>query len=212
MIALIAAVAGWRRHRRLVAIAAAWFVGAVAVMAITHPLWPHHAVVVSPAYGLAIGAGASSTLVWLRSAMTRNHALAAAAAGAGGCLAAGLFLWSGLSGLQPATDFTGLADALRAHTSASAQLVGDDQYAQALAARQAPPRFVDTSNTRMYAEPGAVQGLEAVSSGAPPVCAVLFSSNRLVNLPGFSAWVSAHYPVTIRLGGARYLHIAPGCS
>ncbi len=90
--------------------------------------------------------------------------------------------------------------------------MGDDQYAQALAGRQAPPRFVDTSNTRMYAEPGAVQGLEAVSSGTSPVCAVLFSSGRLVNLPGFSAWVTAHYPVTIGLGGARYLYIAPGCS
>ncbi len=42
------------------------------------------------------------------------------------------------------------------------------------------------------------------------MCAVLSSSGRLSRLPGFAAWVSAHYPVAVSLGGSRYLYIAPG--
>ncbi len=136
----------------------------------------------------------------------------AALLGAGLCVAAGLFLWSGLIGLRSTTNFTAEAAALRAHTSATAELVGDDQFAQALANRAAPPRYVDTSNTRMYAEPGAIAGLRAVTNGHRPVCAVLFSSGRLALLPGFSAWVEARYPQVVSLGGTRELRIAPGCS
>ena len=212
VLAAAGAVVGWRRHPRLVVTGVAWFLGAVAVMALTHPLWPHHGVVTSPAYALLCAAGVSAAFAWLRGAVPRELPAAAAALCAGLCVAAGLFLWSGLRGLGTGSDFRVEANALRAHTSAVAQLVGDDQYAQALAGRQAPPRYVDTSNTRMYAEPGAVQGLEAITTGAPPVCAVLSSSGRLANLPGFAAWVAAHYPVTVSLGGSRYLYIAPGCA
>ncbi len=210
-LALVGAMLGWRRHPRLVVTGVAWFVGAVAVMAVTHPLWPHHAVVTSPAYALLCAAGVSAGFAWLRRARPRDLPVAAALVGAGLCVVGGLFLWSGLRGLSPTTDFTAAAAALRAHTAPSAQLVGDDQYAQALASRLPPPRYVDTSNTRMYAEPGALQGLEAVTTGAPPVCAVLFSSGRLVHLPGFARWVASHYPVTISIAGSRVLYVAPGC-
>jgi 4-amino-4-deoxy-L-arabinose transferase-like glycosyltransferase len=210
-LAMVGALIGWRRHPRLVVTGLAWFVGAVAAMAVTHPLWPHHAVATSPAYALLCAAGVSSAFQWLHRLVPREFPAAAAALGAGLCVAAGLFLWSGLRGLQPTTDFGAVASALRAHTSASAQLVGDDQFAQALANRPAPPQYVDTSNTRMYAERGALQGLEAVTAGARPVCAVLFSSGRLANLPGYTAWVAARYPVRVSLGGSRYLYIAPGC-
>jgi 4-amino-4-deoxy-L-arabinose transferase-like glycosyltransferase len=210
-LAAVGAVVGWRRHPRLVVIGVVWFIGAVAAMAVTHPLWPHHAVATSPAYALLCAAGVSSGLEWLRRLAPRDVPAATAALAAGLCVAAGLFLWSGLRGLQGASDFGGLASALRAHTSPSAQLVGDDQYAQALADRASPPQYVDTSNTRMYAERGALQGLEAATDGARPVCAVLFSSGRLAHLPGFLAWVSARYPVRVSLGASRYLYIAPGC-
>ena len=166
----------------------------------------------SPGYAMLCAAGVSVAFGWLRGLGGRNLSAAATALAAGLCVAAALFLWSGLRGLQPATDFGALAGALDAHTSASAQLVGDDQYAQALAHRAAPPGYVDTSNTRLYAEPGALQGLEAVADGARPVCAVLFSSGRFAHLPGFGAWVSRRYPVVVDLGASRFLYIAPGCA
>jgi 4-amino-4-deoxy-L-arabinose transferase-like glycosyltransferase len=211
-IALVGAVVGWRRHRRLVITGAIWFVAAVAAMAVTHPLWPHHAVSLSPAYALLCAAGVSSAFDWLGHLGRRDFVYAGTASAAALMVAAGLFLWSGLRGLSPTTDFSALAAALDARTSATAQLVGDDQYAQALAHRAAPPGFVDTSNTRMYAEPGALQALEATVAGASPVCAVLFSSGRLAHLPGFAAWVMQHYPVAVSLGGAQTLFLAPGCA
>ncbi|MDQ6856903.1 MAG: hypothetical protein M3Z57_07515 [Candidatus Dormibacteraeota bacterium] len=212
VLAAVGAVVGWRRHPRLVITGVAWFGGSVAAMAVTHPLWPHHAVSTSPAYALMCAAGISSVFDWARRAVPRHSMMAASTTATALSVAAALFLWSGLRDLQPVTDFSGLADALRAHTSPSAQLVGDDQFAQALADRAAPPRYVDTSNTRLYAEPGAVPGLEAVTDGRRPVCAVLFSSGRLAHLPGFTAWVTEHYSVRVSLGNARDLYIAPGCS
>jgi 4-amino-4-deoxy-L-arabinose transferase-like glycosyltransferase len=212
VVALVGAVIGWRRHRRLVVTGVLWFLGAVGAMAVTHPLWRHHAVVLSPSYALLCAAGVSAGFSWLHDVVPRDFRVVAGALAAGLCVAAGLFLWSGLRGLSPTNSFTTTAAALRAHTSASTELVGDDQFAQALAGRAAPPFFVDTSNTRMYAEKGALQGLESVTSGVRPVCAVLFSSGRLALLPGFSAWVSHRYAVTLPLGGSRYLYIAPGCA
>lgn len=211
-IAAVGAIIGWRRHRRLVVAGVLWFAAAVAAMAVTHPLWPHHAVSVSPAYALLCGAGVSSAFEWLSHLGRRDFVYAGTASAAALVLAASIFLWSGLRGLSPTTDFSALAGALDAHTSATAQLVGDDQYAQALANRAAPPGFVDTSNTRMYAEPGALQGLEAAADGAPPVCAVLFSSGRFAHLPGFAAWVAQRYPVAVSLGGSQTLFLAPGCA
>jgi 4-amino-4-deoxy-L-arabinose transferase-like glycosyltransferase len=211
-LAAIGGVIGWRRHRRLVVVGVVWFAGAVATMALTHPLWPHHAVAVSPTYALLCGAGISSAFQWLSRLGRRDFRYAVTASTAALLLAAALFLWSGLRGLAPTTDFSGLASVLDARTSPTAQLAGDDQYAQALANRASPPGFVDTSNTRMYAEPGALPGLKAVADGAPPVCAILFSSGRFAQLPGFPAWVAQHYPVAVSLGGARTLYLVPGCA
>ena len=203
---------GWRRHRRLVLAGVVWFVAAVAAMTLTHPLWPHHAVSVSPSYALLCGAGVSAGVDRLHRLQRRDLAYAATVSAGALLVAALLFVWSGLRGLAPTTDFSALAAALDAHTPATRQLVGDDQFAQAMANRATPPGFVDTSNTRMYAEPGAVTALETVTDGAPPVCAVLFSSGRLANLPGFAAWVAHRYPVAISLGDARTLYLAPGCT
>lgn len=211
-LAAVGGVIGWRRHRRLVVIGVLWFVGAVAAMAVTHPLWPHHAVSVSPAYALLCAAGVSSGCDWLRRLSRRDLAYARGAVTAALLVAASLFLWSGLRGLSPTADFRALASALDAHTSAATQVVGDDQYAQALASRAAPPGFVDTSNTRMYAEPGALSGLEATADGAPPVCAVLFSSGRFAHLPGFVTWIAHHYPVVVGLAGGQTLYLVPGCA
>ncbi len=66
VLAAIGAAVGWRRHPRLVVTGVVWFLGAVAVMALTHPLWPHHGVVTSPAYALLCAAGVSAAFAWLR--------------------------------------------------------------------------------------------------------------------------------------------------
>jgi hypothetical protein len=123
---------------------------------------------------------------------------------------AGLYLASSLRHLS-AVDLSSLASKLVIATPASAEVLGDEQFAQALAHRAAPPLFVDTSNTRLFAEKGDVQQLEAAAGGQPPLCAVLFSSGRFAHLPGFEAWVASHYPVRLSLGPSQYIYLLPAC-
>ena len=210
-LAAAGAVVGWRRHPRLVITGVIWVVGAALAMAVTHPLWPHHAVSASPGYALLCGAGVATLFDWLlRRPWGRSST--AAAAGLAIALSAGaaLYLASGLRHL-PSIDLTSLASKLVTVTPASAVVLGDEQFAQALAHRASPPGFVDTSNTRMFTEGGAVQRLEATANGQPPVCAVLFSSGRFAHLPGFDAWVARHYPVRLSLGPAQYIYLLPTC-
>jgi 4-amino-4-deoxy-L-arabinose transferase-like glycosyltransferase len=203
---------GWRRHPRLVVTGVVWVVGALAAMAITHPLWPHHAVAVSPGLALMCAAGVSSIFNWLaRLGGRRRSGTVATVFAVALSAAAALSLASGIRGLQPIGGLGAVANTLAEATSPRAQVLGDEQYAQALAHRAAPPNFVDTSNTRMYAERGALQQLEATADGSPPVCAVLFSSGRFAHLPGFATWVANRYPVRVSLADSGYLYIVPGC-
>jgi hypothetical protein len=210
-LAAAGAVVGWRRHPRLVITGLAWLGGAALAMAVTHPLWPHHAVSASPGIALLCAAGISTAFGWLEQ-LPQKRRSTMAATGLAITLAAGsaLYLASGLRQL-PFKDFSSLAGRLAAATPATAQVVGDEEYAQALAHRAAPPLFVDTSNTRMYAEIGALRRLEATADGTPPVCAVLFSSGRFAGLPGFRVWVADHYPVRLSLGPSQDLYLLPGC-
>lgn len=211
VLAVAGGVIGGRRHPRLVVTGAVWVVGAVAAMAATHPLWLHHAVAMSPGLALMGAAGASTVVSWLRR-LPGRASLAAATAFATLLLAGAVMSFaSGVQYLKPIGGLGALASALSRTTSASAQLLGDEQFAQALAHRDAPPAFVDTSNTRIYAEPGALQRLEAAADGRPPVCAVLFSSGRFAQLPGFTAWVESHYPIRLSLGGSASLYMAAQC-
>jgi len=210
VLAAVGAVMGWRSHRRLVITGMLWVVGAALAMAVTHPLWPHHAVSASPGFALLCAAGLSTIFGWLVRRSGRRSTGAAAGLAIALSVCAALVLVAGLRSL-PSVDFDPLASRLAGATSASAEVLGDEQYAQALAHRIPPPLFVDTSNTRLYAEKGDVQRLEATADGRPPVCAVLFSSGRFANLPGFGAWVANHYALRLSLGPSQYLYLSPTC-
>ena len=208
-VAAVGAVIGWRRHRRLVVTGAAWVAGAIMAMAVTHPLWPHHAVAVSPGYALLCAAGISSFFGQLLD-RARPSTTAATTLAVALVVGAALYLASGLRHL-PAHDLSPLATRLANATSASGEVLGDEQFAQALANRASPPFFVDTSLTRLLAETGALQRLEAAADGHSPVCAVLFSSGRFASLPGFEAWVGNHYPVRLSLGPSQRVYLLPAC-
>ena len=150
-LAAAGAVIGWRRHPRLVITGALWVAGAALAMAVTHPLWPHHAVSASPGLALLCAAGVSTIFGWLVRPSRRRSAGAAAGLAIALTACAAMFLAAGLRDL-PALDLNLLASRLASATPASAEVLGDEQYAQALALRAAPPLFVDTSNTRLYAE------------------------------------------------------------
>ncbi|HWF57894.1 MAG TPA: hypothetical protein VG520_06045 [Candidatus Dormibacteraeota bacterium] len=209
-LAAVGAVIGWRRHPRLVVTGALWVGGAALAMTITHPLWPHHAVSESPGLALLCAAGIATVFEWLARSPARGTRGATAGLAVALSVCAAVVLVVGLRAL-PSVGFNSLASRLASATPASSVVLGDEQYAQALAHRPAPPLFVDTSNTRLYAEKGDLRLLEDTASGRPPVCAVLFSSGRFRLLPGFDAWVSKHYPLRLSLGPSRYLYLLPAC-
>jgi 4-amino-4-deoxy-L-arabinose transferase-like glycosyltransferase len=209
-LAAAGALVGWRRHPRLVVTGALWVAGATLAMAVTHPLWPHHVVSSSPGFALLGAAGVSTIFAWLKRLPGRRSTLAAAGVTIALVVCATAFLVSGLGAL-PSVNLTSLATRLASATPASAVVLGDEQYAQALAHRASPPLFVDTSNTRLFAEKGDIQELESTADGSSSVCAVLFSSGRFALLPGFEAWVAHHYPLKLSLGSSRYLYRLPSC-
>jgi 4-amino-4-deoxy-L-arabinose transferase-like glycosyltransferase len=209
VIAAGAAVVGWRRHRRLVATGLVWMAGAVLAMAATTPLWEHHAVSVSPGLALLVAAGASSAAESLANRGVLRRSWAGAGVGVASLAACGLILYSGLGPL-PVSNVDRLASLLAHETPPSVEVLGDEQFAQALANRPAPPQFVDTSHTRLIGSDVTAQGLEATAA-RDPVCAVLFATGRLAAVPGFEAWVAAHYPQRIDAGSGRALYVMPGC-
>jgi len=209
VIAAAAAVLGWRRHRRLVAAGLVWVAGAVLAMAATTPLWEHHAVSVSPGLALLVAAGASSAVESLVDRGLLRRSWVAAGTGLASLAACGLILFSGLAPL-PTSNVGRLASLLTRETPASAEELGDEQFAQALAKRPAPPQFVDTSHTRIIASDVTAQALEATAT-QDPVCAVLFATGRLASVPGFEAWLAGHYPQRVDAGSGRVLYVIPGC-
>lgn len=208
----LGAVAGWWRHRRLVIVGVAWAAGATAALAVTHPLWAHHEVLMSPALALLGGAGVSG----LADAVRRRRPIDGRVLAAAGVLAViaveAWYLPRARSITHPSPNLTRIAAVIDANTRPGTEVLGDEQFAQALAGRLPPPGFVDTSLTRLQSEANAARELEGVATGHAPVCAVLFSSGRFLLVPGFTAWVTAHYSEAIGLGGPRVLYVAPGCA
>ncbi|HEX6800032.1 MAG TPA: glycosyltransferase family 39 protein [Ktedonobacterales bacterium] len=85
-------------------------------------------------------------------------------------------------------------------------VASDDQYAAALAGRDVPPELVDTSQVRIASGYLTAAQLEAILT-RDDVRAILFSSGRFALIPGFTAWVQAHYTEVVDLGGGRGLYI-----
>ena len=211
VIAAAGAVFGWRRHRRLVITGLVWVAGGVAAMAATTPLWQHHAVSLSPGLALLVAAGVSSVATSLVRGGMPAMPWSAATLGAAALAGSGVILVSGLGQLQASNDFGPIVSRLSQATSASAEVLGDEQFAQALAHRPAPPQFVDTSHTRLIGSGVTAQQLEDTAS-RDPVCAVLFATGRMASVPGFEAWVAAHYPERLDAGSGRSLYVIPGCA
>ncbi|HXM57679.1 MAG TPA: hypothetical protein VOB72_19935, partial [Candidatus Dormibacteraeota bacterium] len=175
----------------LAATGGAWAAAAVLLLAVQHPLWPHHAVVLVPALAL-LGGG----LPRPRPAPLAAAAVAVlmVAAGVSAVLARGL--------QQPPPP--GVA-ALRAATAPGDLVLTDDQYAAALAGRSVPPQLVDTSFVRVASGDLTAAQVKAIAERAG-VRAVLLSTGRLAKLPGLRDWAAARFPADEDLGGGRTLY------
>ncbi|MGA8016930.1 MAG: hypothetical protein WCB85_13530 [Candidatus Dormiibacterota bacterium] len=210
-LAAFGALVGWRRHPRLVLIGLLWVGGAVATMATLNPLWPHHSVSATPGLALLDAAGFSSVFGWLANQRAgKILATSFSLAGVGGAVA--ILLVSGVL-LFPRSTSPASAEVVQALdrlTPPSGYVLSDDEYDQAVADRQAPPQFVDTSRTRITGQGITATTLESAVT-SDPVCAVLFQSGKLASVAGFQGWVAANFTSKVEIGRGVTLYLRPGC-
>jgi 4-amino-4-deoxy-L-arabinose transferase-like glycosyltransferase len=186
-----------RRAPVLAATGGAWVIAAVLLLALQHPLWPHHAVALTAPLAL-LGGGLARVLP------SRAAAVACLAALAASLVSAALVR---AQQLPPSIDAP-VAATLRAGTAPHDLVVSDDQFAVALAGRDVPPPLVDTSLVRVESGDLTTAEVEAVTD-RPGVRAVLLASGRLTALPGFRAWVGERFPEAVDLGNGRTLYLRP---
>jgi len=92
------------------------------------------------------------------------------------------------------------------HLTAPGTLVlTDDQFIAALANRDVPPMLVDTSEVRIQS--GSLTKAQLITAASNPrVGAVLFSSGRFHEVPGFTQWVQHHLRLTRDYGHGAQLY------
>ena len=186
-----------RRAPLLAAVGGVWTAAAALLLAVQHPLWPHHAVAVTVPLALLAGGLA-------RALPDRIAAAACLLAVVASLVPAALVR---AQQQAPAVDAPVVA-ALRARTARGDLVITDDQFAVAQAGRDVPPELVDTSFVRVQSGDLTVAAVEAAAD-RPDVTAVLLASGRLALLPGFRAWAGEHFPEVIDLGGGRTLYLRP---
>jgi hypothetical protein len=145
---------GWRHSRRAWLVGVVWVAGAMAAVAATKPLFPHHMVLVIPGLAILGATGFATVVTEVRQRLWQQGAVVAGGLAAVAAVACALLMEHALTApaLAVRTDLARVAS-LRVLTPPSALLIGDDQFDQALAGRDSPPQFVDTSG---FAWSGAV--------------------------------------------------------
>jgi hypothetical protein len=210
-LAAVGLLIGWRAGRTAWMVGVVWIAGSMGALAATRPVFPHHMVLLIPGLALLGGTAIAVVVAHVGSRFDSRRwliavGLSTAVAGAAGAL----LLNHALTALETPTNVA-LVARLQALSPASSLLIGDDQFDQALAARDAPPQFVDTSSVRLRGGGVTAATLETVLLADPRVCGVLFASGRLSGVPGFVAWVAAEFPVRNGLPAGAVLYTRPAC-
>lgn len=202
---------GWRRTPRAWVVGVAWCAGALLALAATRPIFPHHMALLIPGLALLGATGLVGIVAECRDRLGDRGLAAAGGVSVVVALAAALLLLDhALTLLTTPTDLA-LVSRLQALTAPTALVIGDDQFDQALAARDAPPPFVDTSIVRLRGGGVSATTIESVLLSEPRACAVLFDTGRLAGVPGFVAWVATEYPARSSLPGGAVLYTRPNC-
>jgi hypothetical protein len=211
-VAAVGVLIGWRHSRRAWLVGVVWVAGAMAAVAATRPLFPHHMVLVIPGLAILGATGFAAVLTEVRQRLGQEGAVMAAGLAAVAAVACALLMEHALTApaLAVRTNLARVAS-LQALTPPSALLIGDDQFDQALAGRDSPPQFVDTSGVRLLGGDVTAATLDGVLAADPRVCGVLFATGRLSGLPGFEASLPARLPVRTTLDGGAVLYTRAAC-
>ena len=191
-----AVVAIIKRDRRILA-PLAWAAVSVGAILFYQPLFSHHLVLVPPSLALTAAVGfASISLPRPVSLPLSGRIWVGASAIAALLLAAAIGIGiSGRDALQVAKpdvrDQT-IAAAVRSESLPGDFVITDNLFAVALAGRDVPGPLVDTSHQRIDAGLLTVDDLNAAANRYR-VNLILVDGSRLTSIPGFSAWLAAHY-------------------
>lgn len=186
-----------------------WVLTAFGVLALLHPLWEQHVVLLSPA--LAMTSGCAAAAAWKGFSMPRRRRLGLTITLILLMLAGGIGLalnWqrnANANGQLPLRTMK-LVDALQRFSAPDEFVLSDDQYAAALADRDLPPQLVDTSFVRITSGYLSAAQLEDLIA-RDRIRVILFATGRLDRVPGFHAWVSRNYTPVARFdgGGALFM-------
>lgn len=194
---------------------ALWLLASFALLAQQQPLFQHHIALLVPPLVLLAGLTPSAFV---------GARIGARAPGAttlvrwASLLALALALFAGVAGVfisvkndsraaQAVPDSTlQIASMLAAITIPSDYVVTDDQYIAGLADRNVPPQLVDTSLVRIQAGYLTAAQLERIIT-ATDSRTILFASGRFDQIPGFRAWVEAHFTAVPQVGDGHMLYV-----
>lgn len=213
-IALLAAIViAWQRVWAGVPLLV-WVLSAFGLLALLHPLWQQHVVLLTPALAMIGGCGAAAA--WQAfSRPCRGQRLGLAITLMVLMLAGGIDLalnrqQNADANRRPPLRSMRLVSALARVSTPDEYVLSDDQYVAALADRDLPPQLVDTSFVRIssgYLSAAQLEGLIARDR----IRVILFATGRLDQVSGFHAWVSQNFTPVARFddGGVLFVR-APG--
>lgn len=211
--ALAVLVALWRRDWRM-GPPLLWLLASMLVLVRQVPLFDHIAIMIVPCMALMAGlAPAMLTLVMTRALgrwLALGLTLVTLVVFVGSLYSAAKTSWQSAME-QPSQMVKAQMAAIQSYTASGETIVTDDQYAAAAAGRNVPPELVDTSFVRVTSGYLTAAQLEAIIT-RDNIRVVVLDTGRLSVVPGFTAWLQAHYQKQADLGGghALYVRLAPG--
>jgi hypothetical protein len=186
-----------------------WALADIVTLVRQQPLLEHHVVLLSPALVLIAGCGAIAAWQAITIAQGQRFAQAIIAVALVVAGVTGLVInWhnNARANTSEPTRSLRMALALQGISAPEEIVLSDDQHVAALANRDVPPQFVDTSAVRITSGYLTSAQLEDYIT-RNRVHVILFASGRFNLLPGFHAWVAQRYTqvATFDHGGALYL-------
>jgi hypothetical protein len=201
----------------------AWAAAALVLLLDQRPLFTHHVALLAPP--LAILVAVVAVMAWQASWQTPWQSAPSPTAAPAVrrrprqtpvvalALVALLALWGLGAGVIQATQAHGptaqqiaIAGLLSATTQPGDYVLTDDQYLVGLANRDVPPQLVDTSSVRILSGYLTATQLQQAAQEAN-VRAVLIANGRFDQVPGFRAWVAAHFKQVADFGHGITLYV-----
>ena len=186
-----AVVAIIKRDRRILA-PLAWAIASVGAILFYQPLFSHHLVLVPPSLALTAAVGFASISLPRAVSLPLSRTFGVAAILLAAAIGIGISVRDALQVAKPDVRDQTIAAAVRSESLPGDFVITDILFAVALAGRDVPGPVVDTSHQRIDAGLLTVNDLDAAANRYR-VNLILVDGSRLTSIPGFSAWLAAHY-------------------